>query len=76
MQSARTVLLARLLLARLESAFIVMPGHKLLHTQVKDASLFDKYQCPHCKLLLKDAVQSACGHWLCDSCASELLEYR
>ena len=49
-----------------------MPGHRLARSGVKDTSLtlFDKYQCPYCEHLLKDAVQPICGHWLCESCAA------
>ena len=34
----------------------------------------DKYQCPRCRYLLKDAVQTSCGHWLCNDCAEHLFE--
>ncbi len=30
------------------------------------------YQCPKCRCLLKDAVQTSCGHWLCEECAKKL----
>lgn len=43
---------------------------------VQDPSLFDNYQCPHCKHLLNKAVQSTCGHWLCQDCADELMTDR
>ncbi|XP_064401053.1 TNF receptor-associated factor 1-like [Halichondria panicea] len=50
-----------------------MPGHKVFRSTSKNPALFDKYQCPYCNHLLKDAVQPICGHWLCECCADELL---
>ena len=32
----------------------------------------DKYQCPKCQYILRDAVQTSCGHWLCQGCAEEM----
>ena len=32
-----------------------------------------KYQCPFCKWILRDAVQTCCGHWLCQECAQRVL---
>ena len=37
---------------------------------------WNKYQCPLCKWLLKDAVQISCGHWLCLECAQEVFNQR
>ena len=34
----------------------------------------DKYQCPKCENILRDAVQTSCGHWLCQGCAEEMFE--
>lgn len=31
-----------------------------------------KYLCPKCNKILRDAVQTSCGHWLCHSCAEEI----
>ncbi|KAL5487184.1 hypothetical protein EMCRGX_G019757 [Ephydatia muelleri] len=33
---------------------------------------FLKYLCVVCKFLLKDAVQTSCGHWLCQECAEDV----
>lgn len=30
--------------------------------------LMEKYKCPSCKLLLRDAVQLLCGHLTCETC--------
>ena len=30
------------------------------------------YVCEKCRNLLRNAVQTACGHWLCESCAEDL----
>ena len=34
--------------------------------------VWEKYVCPYCNHLLDEAVQSACGHRLCRSCAIEM----
>ena len=34
----------------------------------------EKYQCPKCQYILRDAVQTSCGHWLCQGCAEEMFE--
>jgi len=47
-------------------------GHKLDKTIFK-TDLWKKYLCPECGLVLKDAVQPSCGHWLCQSCADAIL---
>ena len=31
-----------------------------------------QYECPFCNFLLRDAVQTSCGHWLCFECAEKL----
>eukprot|EP00731_Ephydatia_muelleri_P018219 Em0011g259a len=33
---------------------------------------FLKYLCVVCKFILKDAVQTSCGHWLCQECAEDV----
>ena len=33
-----------------------------------------KYQCAVCKRLLRDPVQTVCGHRMCRTCADTLLE--
>jgi len=47
-------------------------GHKL-DTTIFNTDLWQKYLCPKCRLVLKDAVQPSCGHWLCQSCADAIL---
>ncbi len=43
----------------------------------KDPDLYDKYQCPVCNSLLRDAVQTACcGHQHCKDCIDQLLKIR
>lgn len=49
-----------------------MVGHKVSKTIFK-TDLWKKYLCPKCGLVLKDAVQPSCGHWLCQSCADAIL---
>ena len=34
----------------------------------------EKYQCPKCQYILRDAVQTSCGHWLCQGCAEEIFK--
>ncbi|XP_064392829.1 TNF receptor-associated factor 3-like isoform X3 [Halichondria panicea] len=50
-----------------------MAGYKIVCNIVQNSDMLDKYTCPHCHHLCKDAVQSVCGHWLCESCADELM---
>ena len=33
-----------------------------------------KYVCPRCDYLLRDAVLMFCGHWICECCAKELFQ--
>jgi ribosomal protein L37AE/L43A len=33
-----------------------------------------KYQCPVCSHILKDAVQTSCGHWMCNGCAEDFFK--
>ena len=56
------------------SAGLAMPGYDILDSQLKGASTenVSKYRCPACHLLLRDAVQPSCGHWLCTECAVEI----
>lgn len=46
-----------------------MPGHPIDMVNFKDNDAFNRYRCPECNLLLKEAVQLSCGHRLCRSCA-------
>ena len=34
----------------------------------------ERYRCPKCRYLLKDAVQVSCGHWMCQQCAKDIFE--
>ena len=36
----------------------------------------ERYKCPKCGYLLKDAVQVSCGHWMCQQCAKDIFENR
>jgi hypothetical protein len=38
-----------------------------------DKETLAHYTCPKCKRILRDAVQPACGHRICQSCADEIL---
>ncbi len=52
-----------------------MPGFLVSSSIFLDAraqSEWEKYLCPECSLLLRDAVQPSCGHWLCETCAEQL----
>ena len=50
-----------------------MPGYSVLDSQLKGTTEnVAKYRCPQCRLLLRDAVQPSCGHWLCTDCAVEI----
>ena len=41
--------------------------------RIKSAvEVYEKYLCPNCTYLLDEAVQSACGHRLCRTCAEDL----
>ena len=44
--------------------------------QDNDVGRRNKYKCPLCGYLLKEAVQTSCGHWLCQDCGDELFMKR
>ncbi|XP_074613348.1 TNF receptor-associated factor 5-like [Acropora palmata] len=47
-----------------------MPGYQLANC---DQSKIDKkYFCSFCELLLRDAMQTSCGHFYCFSCLGNL----
>ena len=47
-----------------------MPGYNLA---VSDKESIDpKYLCNSCGLLLREAMQTACGHFYCRSCLGNL----
>ena len=50
-----------------------MPGIKVPTTIFKGDVAPEQFFCVSCKLLLKDPVQSACGHRFCKSCADEII---
>ncbi len=41
-----------------------------------DGAILEKYNCPQCKQLLRNAVQPSCGHRLCEECAQGLFRAR
>ena len=41
---------------------------------VEKKERLDKYVCPKCDSILWEAVQTSCGHWLCNRCAEELFD--
>ena len=47
-----------------------MPGYQLY--SLDQQSLGVKYMCNSCHLLLKDAVQTKCAHFYCNSCLGSL----
>ncbi|XP_068677052.1 TNF receptor-associated factor 2-like [Montipora foliosa] len=49
-----------------------MPGYQLAN---RDKSKIDaKYFCSYCGLLLRDAMQTSCGHFYCSSCLGNLMD--
>ena len=38
---------------------------------ISSREVWEKYICPFCEHLLQEAVQSACGHRVCRSCADD-----
>ncbi|XP_044172470.1 TNF receptor-associated factor 3-like [Acropora millepora] len=47
-----------------------MPGYRL--TNYDELKIDKKYFCSFCKLLLRDAMQTSCGHFYCFSCLGNL----
>jgi len=47
-----------------------MPGYRL--AGVDKINLPEKFFCSHCSELLRDAVQTNCGHLYCESCLEQL----
>ncbi|XP_015750037.1 PREDICTED: TNF receptor-associated factor 6-like [Acropora digitifera] len=43
-----------------------MPGYKLCSSDQK--GIAQKYLCNFCGLLLKNAMQTSCGHFYCEEC--------
>lgn len=46
----------------------------LLRLSENNKEQVDKYVCPKCDSILWEAVQTSCGHWLCNGCAEELFD--
>ena len=38
------------------------------------ARAYSQYTCAECLLLLKDAVETNCGHLLCETCAEHIFQ--
>lgn len=49
-----------------------MPGYCLANPD--KARIDAKYFCTYCKLLLRDAMQTSCGHFYCQSCLPNLIQ--
>ena len=50
---------------------VKMPGYELAKADLD--SLIPKYKCSSCKRLLRDAMQTSCGHLYCLSCLDNLI---
>ena len=49
-----------------------MPGYQIANPD--RAKIDDKYFCTFCKLLLREAMQTSCGHFYCQSCLGNLFQ--
>ena len=49
-----------------------MPGYKR-EIMMNDGDVHERLLCFICKLLLKAAVQSMCGHRYCELCVKEMI---
>jgi len=49
-----------------------MPGYSLASSDQQ--SIGTKYMCNSCGLLLRDAMQTGCGHFYCSSCLVSLVK--
>ncbi|KAL9988489.1 hypothetical protein ACROYT_G002940 [Oculina patagonica] len=47
-----------------------MPGYLLASSELE--RIGPKYMCNSCRLLLRDAMQTGCGHFYCNSCLGNL----
>ena len=47
-----------------------MPGYELSALDEKREDIFPRYACWICRLLVRHAVQTSCGHYYCESCVS------
>ena len=50
-----------------------MPGDPVDGIIFKNKDDFNRYRCPKCDSLLREAVQLSCGDRLCKSCADEVI---
>ena len=50
-----------------------MPGDPVDIVIFKNKDVFNRYRCPKCDSLLREAVQLSCGDRLCKSCADEVI---
>ena len=50
-----------------------MAGVNIPKKVFKDSDEFKRYACLECRQLLNEAVQLACGHRICKSCADEII---
>lgn len=48
----------------------LMPGYRIARSDQKRVG--QKYMCNFCSLLLRDAMQTGCGHFYCSSCLGSL----
>lgn len=48
-----------------------MPGFRLANSDRVKIDV--KYVCSYCNLLLREAMQTSCGHFYCHSCLENLL---
>ena len=51
-----------------------MPGFRLPNPD--RAKIDVKYFCSYCELLLREAMQTSCGHFYCHSCLENLVDVR
>ena len=51
-----------------------MPGINVPASAFKDEVAPDRFLCVSCKLVLREPVQAACGHRLCQCCADEIID--
>ena len=49
-----------------------MPGYRLANPDRTKSDA--KYFCSYCQLLLREAMQTSCGHFYCQSCLGNLIQ--
>ena len=50
----------------------LMPGYEYTTVEAPKENLI----CPHCRRILRDAVQTECGDRLCENCCEEIKKLR